>query len=113
MIDIEYFKDKLLAEQDRLIDALKTIGRINPDNPKDWEAVPNEDKSAVDSNDRADNIEQYEQNTATLKELENELNEVKEALRRIENGNYGICEKTKKPIPKKRLEAYPAARTCL
>lgn len=31
------------------------------------------------------------------------------ALARIENGTYGICEKTGKPIPKARLQAIPWA----
>ena len=31
------------------------------------------------------------------------------ALARVENGNYGICLKSGKPIPKERLEAIPYA----
>lgn len=32
------------------------------------------------------------------------------ALQRIEDGTYGYCEETGKPIPLKRLEARPIAR---
>lgn len=38
------------------------------------------------------------------------LGEVEDALNRIENGTYGICEGTGKPISKARLEAQPWAR---
>jgi RNA polymerase-binding transcription factor DksA len=38
------------------------------------------------------------------------LYEIEEALRRIENGTYGICELTHKPIPKSRLDAIPWTR---
>ncbi len=38
------------------------------------------------------------------------LNEINEALKRIENGTYGVCELTGKPIPKTRLEAIPWTR---
>ena len=36
--------------------------------------------------------------------------EIEEALKRIEKGNYGVCELTQKPIPKARLEAIPWTR---
>jgi len=111
-IDLEYFKQKLLKEEERLVAELKSVGRVNPDNPEDWEAVPGEiDSSTADKNDSADSIEQYEQNTAILKTLEEELKEVKAALEKIEKGTYGIDEETGKQISIKRLEAYPAART--
>ncbi|HRY30809.1 MAG TPA: TraR/DksA C4-type zinc finger protein [Candidatus Paceibacterota bacterium] len=112
-IDLKYFKDKLLKEEARIVAELKSVGRVNPDNPNDWEPVPGELESNVsDPNDFADEIEQFEQNSAILKELETELVEIKAALKRIDDGTYGICEKTGKQIPLKRLEAYPAARSC-
>jgi DnaK suppressor protein len=41
------------------------------------------------------------------------MQEIDEALDRIENGTYGICEGSGKPIPKARLEAIPWARYCV
>ena len=41
------------------------------------------------------------------------LSEIDEALGRIENGSYGICEGAGERIPKKRLEAIPWARYCI
>ena len=38
------------------------------------------------------------------------LYEVEEALKRIRNGTYGICEESGKPIPVARLKAIPWAR---
>jgi RNA polymerase-binding transcription factor DksA len=38
------------------------------------------------------------------------LYEIEEAIKRIENGTYGVCELTGKAIPKSRLEAIPWAR---
>jgi RNA polymerase-binding transcription factor DksA len=38
------------------------------------------------------------------------LDEVNEALGRIQTGSYGICEMTGKPIPEDRLEAVPWTR---
>ncbi|MHC4264800.1 MAG: TraR/DksA family transcriptional regulator [Planctomycetota bacterium] len=41
------------------------------------------------------------------------LDEIHKALERIEDGTYGICEGTGKPIPKVRLKAQPWARYCV
>lgn len=41
---------------------------------------------------------------------QNALYEIEEALRRIEQGTYGKCELTGKPIPAERLNAVPWAR---
>src|SRR6187399_728769 len=38
------------------------------------------------------------------------LYEIEEALKRIENGTYGVCEMSGKPIAHARLEALPFAR---
>ncbi|MCB9844487.1 MAG: TraR/DksA C4-type zinc finger protein [Phycisphaeraceae bacterium] len=38
------------------------------------------------------------------------LREIEEALRRIDSGNYGICELTGRAIRKERLEAVPWTR---
>jgi len=38
------------------------------------------------------------------------ISEIDDALARIEDGTYGICEGTGKPISRARLEAQPWAR---
>lgn len=108
---IEKYREKLLAEKARLEDELKTVGRINPDNPKDWEPIPSDvNQREVDPNKRADNIEEYNNNSAILNELETQLLDVNDALKRIEEGTYGVDEKTGDPISEGRLDANPAAR---
>lgn len=41
------------------------------------------------------------------------LTQIDEALQRIEDGSYGICQGTGKPIRKARLEAQPWAQYCV
>ena len=41
------------------------------------------------------------------------VTEIVAALKRIQDGTYGICEGTGRPIPKARLEANPWARYCV
>lgn len=38
------------------------------------------------------------------------LNEIEQAIRRIKDGSYGVCEVTGKPIPAERLAAVPFTR---
>lgn len=113
-IDTTKFKAKLENELKTLEAELNTVGHKNPNNPKDWEASSGEvDINASDSADIADNIESYESNTAILKPLEAQYNDVKLALEKIKNGTYGICEIGGEAIEPARLEANPAARTCV
>jgi DnaK suppressor protein len=112
-IDISYFKKKLEEELASVEIELNDVGRKNPDNKLDWEAEPGDmNIDSADSNEVADNIEEFEGNTAVLKELEVRYNDIKDALKKIEEGKYGVCEISGEPIEKDRLEANPAARTC-
>lgn len=112
-IDTNFFKDKLQEELAMVENQLNDVGRKNPDNKLDWEAEPAEmGADSADENETADKIEEYETNTALLKELEIRYNDIKVALDKIEGGTYGFCEISGQPIEKDRLEANPAARTC-
>ena len=42
-----------------------------------------------------------------------EVNEIEEALRRIDEGIYGTCESCGEKIDPRRLEVIPSARFCL
>ncbi|HEX7063877.1 MAG TPA: TraR/DksA C4-type zinc finger protein [Bacillales bacterium] len=54
-----------------------------------------------------------EKDFALRQQVEEELRDVEYALSKMENGTYGICETTGKPIPLERLQAIPTARTAL
>ena len=59
-----------------------------------------------------DNFEM--ENTLGLMDSERKLlMEIEDALCRIEDGTYGVCEGNDEPIPKGRLEAIPWARFCV
>jgi len=60
----------------------------------------------------ADRTEEYDERRATLATLEGRYNNIRLALKKITDGNYGICEVSGEPIEEDRLEANPAARTC-
>ncbi len=112
---IQNFKRALESEKEVLENELESIGRKNPDNPRDWEATPPEADEATkaDTNDEGTRIEEYEDHTAILKQLETRFNEVDRALSKINSGtDFGICEIGGEQIETDRLEANPAATTC-
>lgn len=112
-IDTRHFKEKLEAELKILTEELQKIARINPSNPADWEPIPAEiDTLETDKNEVSDRIDAFDKNISLVKELETQFNNVKDALQKIEDGKYGICEDTNGQIPLARLEANPSARTC-
>ena len=114
MINIKKFEEKLRAELAVVEKELQSVGQINPSNPADWEAKPDKmDTMASDSNEVADSIESYEENTGILKQLEIRFNEIKKALEGVEKGTYGICETGGEHIEEERLDANPAAATCI
>ena len=111
--NLEHYKDALTKELKNLDGELRTVGRVNPDNPKDWEPTPAAmNVERADSSEVAENISEYEEHTAVLKQLEIRYNEVKDALKRIEGGAFGLCSVCRKEIETGRLEANPAATTC-
>jgi RNA polymerase-binding transcription factor DksA len=109
----EHYKKLLEKELKGLEKDLKTIGRINPDNPKDWEATPPKDGDiGAEKEELAEKMETYESDTAVLKQLEIRYNDVKEALARTYNDTFGRCIICNKEIEDDRLGANPAAKTC-
>ena len=50
---------------------------------------------------------------ALVLQVRGHLAEVEAAIQRLEGGTYGVCERCGQPIARARLEARPAARTCI
>jgi RNA polymerase-binding transcription factor DksA len=51
--------------------------------------------------------------TALVLQVRGHLAEVEAAMRRLEGGTYGICERCGQAIAKARLEVRPTARACI
>ena len=103
----------LIAEKERLEAALGSVGRRNPQVPGDWEAAPSEAGTESDLADRADVVTSRENDAAVLADLEARYDTVLAALLRIEKGTYGTCEVCGEKVEEARLNADPAATTCI
>jgi RNA polymerase-binding protein DksA len=67
----------------------------------------------VDLDEGDPDLIEREKSAALLAALEARLASVEDALRAMERGTYGICERCGKPIPPERLEVKPEATLCV
>ncbi|MGM0482698.1 MAG: TraR/DksA family transcriptional regulator [Patescibacteria group bacterium] len=107
-------KQRLEQEKAQLEEELSTVGEKDPDNPEDWmPTAPDMDTLEADPSERADAYEAFGENVGILDNLETRYANVKDALTRMEDGTYGICAVCGEEIEEERLEANPAAATCI
>jgi DnaK suppressor protein len=99
-----FFKGLL---EGRLHVLLEEAGRIASDMRQDTNG------DFPDPTDRA-SLESDRNFLLRIKDRERKLiMKVKEALDRIDNGTFGICESCGRPISEKRLEARPVTTQCI
>lgn len=110
-IDTSVYKARLEEQLKAITKELETIGIHNPENPSDWEAVPEPIVAEADPNDVADRVEEWDENRGIVSVLEARYNNIVRALKKIEDGTYDTCEVCGKKIEEDRLNANPAART--
>jgi RNA polymerase-binding protein DksA len=63
--------------------------------------------------DRASDVSELSMALAFLARAEAEMIEIDDALERIDNCSYGLCEACDQPIPVDRLLAIPMTRLCV
>ena len=98
------FKKVLLKEREEIVGEVKQIFESSKEMGQD---------GIQDIGDEAANI-YNKQVLLSLNETEQvRLKEVDEALDRIKNGTYGVCEECGGPISLKRLEVRPVAKYCV
>jgi DnaK suppressor protein len=106
---ISNIKKELLDRKNQIIKELNEFTENK--NGHDYQAKFPDYGDKKDEN--AQEIDEYTTNLATEKVLEHSLRDIENALKRIEEGNYGICKYCKKPIGKKRMQVRPVASACV
>ncbi len=100
-------KQKLMDLHDHLLDQMQSTAQDN------LRTRPEGSEGSAFGMHQADaGSDAYDKDFALslLSQEQDALYEIEEALKRIENGGFGVCEMSNKPIPKNRLEAIPFAR---
>lgn len=108
---LEELKAALVAEKE---DLEKNLGRIaRPVDKEEGDYETSFEELGTDKDDNATEVDQYTQNLSVETALEKKLQEVLDALERMENGTYGKCVNCNDEIPVERLRANPSAKTCI
>jgi len=109
-VDVGRFREALLEERRRVVEAIDYLHKENPG------SIEEETEDETLDNHLAETA------TATLdREIDYTLEEnsehvltaINDALKRIEDGTYGICANCGKPIGEERLAAIPWATHCI
>ncbi len=103
---LEKQRERLLILKDTLLDSMNGVARDSLRSQSGGET------SAFGMHQADAGSDAYDRDFALglLSQEQDSLYEIDQALKRIETGNYGICEMSSKPIPKARLEALPFTR---
>ena len=109
-MDDEEARSRLQGERERvsrLIAGLRTELGDTPESEESGELAAYDQHPA----DLASDTFEREKDLSIIDGLESDLAEIEAALKRIDEGTFGIDEVTGEPIDPARLDAYPEART--
>lgn len=100
---LEYFRQKLLGWKNELLsNSRETLDHLKEEN---W--------NEPDPNDRATIETDTSFELRTRDRYRKLIDKIDEAIKRIDDGEYGYCETTGEKIGLKRLEARPVATLCI
>ncbi len=101
-LDLEHFKEKLLAARAEVLSRVRKTESYGRDSDTADETMDPLDQAASTYT---------KEFLFSLSSVDRKvLQEIEAALKRIEEGTYGICLHSGEPIDKKRLEAVPWAK---
>jgi DnaK suppressor protein len=111
-VDTERFRAIMEEERQRVMDAISYLHEETPGSLEDEteEIVGNSDNPLGDT---ATATLDREIDYSLEENSESVLRSIDAALRRIEDGTFGICETCGQPISEERLEAIPYATQCI
>ena len=104
-------KAKLLEEQKKLRQMLKKDTVADSEIPGGRK--PAFDEVGSEMGENASEVENFQNDLSVAEDLEDRLDRVEAALKRIDEGSYGICVVGGEEVEEARLQAEPTATTCV
>ena len=113
---ITEFKTKLLKEKEEILAILRNIAvqTSSSGSPiKTFEVKePEFGEELGDFHEEADETEELGSRVALEKILSRQLQDIEEALKRIDSNKFGFCQKCHREIEEKLLEIDPESKYC-
>ncbi len=100
--DFSALRERLLEEEKQLLQEIEHL-----------EAALKTGEVEIEVDEGDPEIMEREKNVVLLSALKDRLESVRYALRSMDRGTYGICERCGAEIPIERLEIYPDATLCV
>ena len=109
-LDIEHFRKRLLDERKRVQEAIDYLHEENSGSQTDaTQEIPSDNHPG----DAATITFDRELDSSLEEAEERLLGSIDGALKRIDDGTYGICTNCGQPIGEERLEALPWTTQCI
>ena len=112
-MDHDDARDRLTEERERLEHVRAGFDSDHLHDESEDESTSELSHLAQHTADVASETFEREKDFSILEQVEAELADVDRALRRLDDGTYGICEACGSAISDDRLAALPAARFCI
>ncbi|CAN5277045.1 TraR/DksA family transcriptional regulator [soil metagenome] len=106
-LDQEFIEQQRQRLQEMKAELERMVRGLEED--QQFRAEEEEDFTQHDSGDMSQSLFTRELDATVEQTMEKRLESVERALRKVEEGTYGICDDTGEPIPRGRLEAVPEA----
>lgn len=108
---LKQFRQLLVTERARYVNEIRSIAQNTAKSPR--EASGDLSGYTVHMADMAADTYDRELSMDIVSSEQETLYQIDEALKRIDEGTYGVCQSCGKPITMSRLKAVPYASLCI
>ncbi len=105
------FRQLLIADRAKLVDEIKSIAQDTSKSPR--EASGDLSGYTIHMADMAADTYERELSMNIVSSEQEILYQIDDALKRLEEGSYGVCQQCNQPIAMSRLKAVPYASMCI
>ncbi|MGE5618336.1 MAG: TraR/DksA family transcriptional regulator [Sphingomonadaceae bacterium] len=106
----EEFRERLLEERRRLLEEIDALVSLHADGLSTTTEYEHYGNHMADIGTETF---EHERDLALEINLRRQLQATEDALKRFDEGTYGVCSNCGEPIPLERLEALPQATLCI
>lgn len=103
---LKELETRLVEEKNKLAEELKLLEGEDGVEVQHPEYGSDEEENAAE-------VAEYETNLSIEQGLKKSMRDVQSALKRIEEGTYGLCKYCGNLIPEERLKARPTSSSCV